>query len=93
MPQHRIKTGIIKTYLFVSGPMKGLVISCTVALEANSNPTLTFSLSSLPGERGQSEELGGSSVAVGAVETTSGGLAVVFEPKDLTELSYKDTML
>ena len=82
-----------KTYLFVSGPMKGLVISCTVALDANSNPTLTFSLSSVLADWGQSEELCGSSVAAGAVGTRSGDLAVVLEPEDLTVLSYKDTML
>lgn len=82
-----------KTYLFVSGPMKGLVISCTVALEANSIPTLTFSLSSLLVDCGQSEEFCGSSVAAGAVETRSVDLVVMLEPKDLTVLSYKDTML
>lgn len=82
-----------RTYLFVSGPMKGLVISCTVALEANSNPTLTFSLTSMLGDRGQLEEFCGSAVAVGAVGSRSVDLAVALELKDLTVLSYKDTML
>lgn len=72
--------------------MKGLVISCTVALEANSIPTLTFSLSSVLVDWGQSEEFCGSSAA-GAVGARSLDLAVVLEPEDLTVLSYKDTML
>lgn len=78
--------------------MKGLVISCTVALEANSSPTLTFSLSSLLVDPGHSEEFAGSSAA-GGVGTSSVDLAVAvvvvvaLEPEDLTVLSYKDTML
>lgn len=57
-----------KAYLLVSGPMKGLVISWTVALEANSIPTLTFSLSSVEEERGQSELFCcGAAVVVGMI--------------------------
>lgn len=81
------------TYLFVSGPIKGLVISCTVALDANSIPTLTFSLSNLLVDWGQSEEFCGGSVAAGVVGTRSVGLAVALESDDLTVLSYKDTMV
>lgn len=73
--------------------MKGLVISCTVALEANSSPTLTFSPDSLLADWGQSEEFCGSSVAAGVVGTRSVDLAVALEARDLTLLSYKDTML
>lgn len=72
----------------MSGPIKGLVISCTVALEAKSIPTLTFSLTSILVDWGHLEEFCGSSVAVGAVGTRSVDLAVL----DLT-VSYKDTML
>lgn len=73
--------------------MKGLVISCMVALEANSIPTLTFSLSSLLLDWGQSDEFCGTSVVVGTIGTSSVDMAVVLETKDLTVLSYKDTML
>lgn len=73
--------------------MKGLVISCTVALDANSIPTFTFSLSSLLVDWGHSEEFCGNSVVGGVVGTRSLDLAVVLEPDDLTVLSYKDTML
>lgn len=41
----------------MSGPMKGLVISWTVALEANIIPTFTFSLVSRVEASGQAEEL------------------------------------
>lgn len=82
-----------RAYLFVSGPMKGLVISCTVALEANSIPTLTFSLTSMLVDWGQLEEFCGCVVAVGAAGSRSVDLAVALELKDLTLLSYKDTML
>ncbi len=34
------------THLSVRGPMKGLIISCTVAFEANNSPTLMFTSSS-----------------------------------------------
>lgn len=73
--------------------MKGLVISCMVALEANSIPTLTFSLSSFLEDRGQSEEFCGSSGAVEVGRIRSVDPAVVLVPDDLTVLSYKDTML
>lgn len=88
--KHRV---ITKTYLFVIGPTNGLVISCTVALEANSIPTLTFSLISLLVERGQSVESGGSCAAVGVRGSRSVVRAVVLNPDNLTVLSYKDTML
>lgn len=73
--------------------MKGLVISCTVALEAKSIPTLTFSSSSLLVDWGHSEELSGSPVAAGGEGTTSVALTVALEPGDLMVLSYRDTML
>lgn len=76
------------TYLLVRGPTKGLVISWTVALEANSIPTLTFSLRRRLDDWGQSLEFGGSAVLEAAVD-----LAVALEVKVLTLLSYKDTML
>lgn len=75
------------------GPTNGLVISCTVALEANSIPTLTFSLISLLVDRGQSVEFGGSCVPAGVRGSRSVVLAVVLNPDNLTVLSYKDTML
>ena len=74
--------------------MKGFVMSCTVALEANNNPTLTFSFSSLLVDCGQSEEeFCGSFILAGIGETRSVGLAVEFEPDNLTVLSYKDTIV
>lgn len=75
--------------------MKGLVISCTVALEANSIPTLMFSLSSVLVDLGQLEEFRASSAAaaVGVGEGRSAALIVVLEFDNLTVLSYKDTML
>lgn len=42
-------------YLLVSSPMNGLVRSWTVALEANSNPTCTFSFRRSLSSLGQSE--------------------------------------
>lgn len=72
--------------------MKGLVISCTVALEANIIPTLTFSLSSMLVDSGQ-VEFRGSSVPGGLAGTSSVGLVVALEPTDFTVWSYKDTMV
>ena len=68
-------------------------MSCMVALDANSIPTLTFSLSSLLVDWGQSEELWYSSAAAEIVGTRSVDLALALEPENLTVLSYKDTML
>lgn len=86
-----------KTYLLVNGPMKGLVISCTVALEANSIPTLTFSLSNMLLDLGQSEEFWSraavAAAGVGAGGIRPAGLDVVLKPEDFTVLSYRDTML
>ena len=82
--------------------MKGLVISWTVALEANNTPTLTFSLTNMLLDWGQSLSFCGSPVVMGAVGATgatgaagvgSVGQAVTLELRDLTLLSYKDTML
>lgn len=72
--------------------MKGLVISCTVALEANIIPTLTFSLVSKLVDPGQLEFPGGS-VPGGRAGTRSAGPAVALEPTDFTVWSYKDTMV
>lgn len=77
------------SYLLVSGPMKGLVISCTVALEANIIPTLTFSLVSRVVASGQVEELGGGCVG----GTSSADRLVALESTDLTVWSYKDKMV
>lgn len=77
------------TYLLVRGPTKGLVMSWTVALEANSSPTLMFSFRRRLDDWGQSVEFACSCAALGAVVD----LPVVLEVKDLTLLSYKDTML
>lgn len=79
-------------YLLVSGPMKGLVISCTVALEANIIPTFTFSLVSKLVDSGQ-VAFRGSSVPGGRAGTSSVGPAVALEPTDFTVWSYKDTMV
>lgn len=65
---------------------------CTVALEARSNPTLTFSLFSCL-DWWHSAELFGSAVAAGGVGTAAVGPAVALEPEYFTVLSYKDTML
>lgn len=77
--------------------MKGLVSSCTVALEANNKPTLTFSLISLLVERGQSVEFCGSPPS-SIIAADVGGTAPVdtpeaLEPDNLTVLSYKDTIV
>lgn len=81
-------------YLLVSGPMKGLVISCTVALEANIIPTLTFSLVSRLVDPGQVEFPGGSVPGRRAGTGPAGpGPVVALEPTDFTVWSYKDTMV
>ena len=69
--------------------MKGLVISWTVALEANISPTFTFSLVSRPVASGQMEELCRGCVA----GTSSADGAVALGPTDLTVWSYSETML
>lgn len=68
-------------------------MSCTVALDANSIPTFTFSLSSLLVDWGHSEELCGHCVVAGVIGTRSGDLAVSLDLDDLTVLSYRDTTL
>lgn len=81
------------THLLVRGPMKGLVISCTVALEANNRPTLTFSFRSWSSALGQSDPFWGGVPKVGAGVIGPALLICGVKPVRRVVLSYKDTML
>lgn len=81
------------THLLVRGPMKGLVISCTVALEANNRPTFTFSFRSWSSALGQSDPFWGADTEVGAGVIGPAVLICGLKPVRRVVLSYKDTML
>ncbi len=88
----KINVWFVSTHLLVRGPMKGLQINCTVALEANNRPTFTFSLRSCLSALGQSDLFwGGITEEAGVI-----GLAVLIcglKPVRRVVLSYRDTML